>query len=60
MATIQVSIELNDYITGVLNNIMTSVSQTIHAIEGMQEAMNANIDTSSLESARAEIDRAAA
>ena len=60
MATIQVNIELNDYITGVLNNIMTSVSQTIHAIEGMQEAMNANIDTSSLESARAEIDRAAA
>ena len=60
MATIQTGIELNDYFTVVLSSIMSSVNLTIQAMEGMQEVMNAGIDTSALESAREEIDRAAA
>jgi len=58
VASIQTGIELNDYFTGVLNDIMASVNLTIYAMEGMQGAMNADIDTSSLENARAAINQA--
>lgn len=58
MASIQTGIELNDGFTGILNSIINSVNLTVSAMENMQGAMNADIDTSSLAGARAEIDQA--
>lgn len=58
MASIQTGIELNDGFTSVLNNIISSVNLAVSAMENMQGAMNADIDTSSLAGARSEIDQA--
>ena len=58
MASIQTGIELKDGFTGILNSIINSVNLTVSAMENMQGAMNADIDTSSLAGARAEIDQA--
>lgn len=58
MASIQTGIELNDGFTSVLNNIISSVNLAVSAMENMQEAMNSDIDTSSLAGARSEIDQA--
>ncbi len=57
MSSIQTGIELNDNFTGILNSVVSSVNLAILAMENMQGAMNAEIDTSELEGARAEIDR---
>lgn len=57
MSSIQTGIELNDNFTGILNNVIGSVNLAILAMENMQGTMHADIDTSELEGARAEIDR---
>ena len=58
MSSIQTGIELNDGFTSILNNIISSVNLAVSAMENMQGAMNADIDTSSLAGARSEIDQA--
>ena len=60
MASIQTGIELNDQFSGVLNNIISSVNLAVSAMYDMQQSMNANIDTSSIEGARDEINQATA
>lgn len=60
MSSIQTGIELNDQFSGVLNNIISSVNLAVSAMYDMQQSMNADIDTSSLEGARAEINQATA
>lgn len=57
VASIRTGIELNDGFTSVLNHIVSSVNLTISAMEDMQRAMNADVDTASLESARNEINQ---
>jgi tape measure domain-containing protein len=60
VSSIQTGIELNDQFSGVLNNIISSVNLAVSAIYDMQQSMNADIDTSSLEGARDEINQATA
>lgn len=60
MSSIQTGIELNDQFSGVLNNIISSVNLAVSAMYDMQQSMNADIDTSSIEGARDEINQAAA
>lgn len=60
MSSIQTGIELNDQFSGVLNNIISSVNLAVSAMYDMQQSMNADIDTSSIEGARDEIDQATA
>lgn len=57
---IQTGIELNDQFSGVLTNIINSVNLAVYAMYDMQESMNADIDTGSIEGARDEINRATA
>ena len=58
MSSIQTGIELNDQFSGVLNNIVNSVNLAVSAMYDMQQSMNADIDTSSIEGARDEINQA--
>nr|DAH43930.1 MAG TPA: tail length tape measure protein [Caudoviricetes sp.] len=58
MTSIQTGIELNDQFSGVLNNIIDSVNLAVAAMYDMQQSMNADIDTSSIEAAKSEIDQA--
>ena len=58
MSSIQTGIELNDQFSGVLNNIISSVNLAVSAMADMQQSMNADIDTSSLQGARDEINQA--
>ena len=60
MGSIQTGIELNDQFSGVLNNIISSVNLAVSAMYDMQQSMNADIDTSSIEAARDEINQATA
>ena len=60
MSSIQTGIELNDQFSGVLNNIISSVNLVVSAMYDMQQSMNADIDTSSIEGARDEINQATA
>ena len=60
MSSIQTGIELNDQFSGVLNNIISSVNLAVFAMYDMQQSMNADIDTSSIEGARDEINQATA
>lgn len=60
MSSIQTGIELNDQFSGVLNNIISSVNLAVSAMYDMQQSMNADINTSSLEGARDEINQATA
>lgn len=60
MSSIQTGIELNDQCSGVLNNIISSVNLAVSAMADMQQSMNADIDTSSLQGARDEINQATA
>ena len=57
---IQTWIERNDQFSGVLNNIVNSVNLAVSAMYDMQQGMNADIDTSSIEGARDEINQATA
>ena len=58
MASIQTAIELNDQFSGVLNNIISSVNLAITSMYDMQQSINADIDTRSIEGARHEINQA--
>lgn len=60
MSSIQTGIELNDQFSGVLNNIISSLNLAVSAMYDMQQSMNADIDTSSIEGARDEINQATA
>lgn len=60
MSSIQTGIELNDQFSGVLNNIVNSVNLAVSAMYDMQQSMNADIDTSSIEGARDEINQTTA
>lgn len=60
MSSIQTGIELNDQFSGVLNNIISSVNLAVSAMADIQQSMNADIDTSSLQGARDEINQATA
>lgn len=60
MSSIQTSIELNDQFSGVLNNIISSVNLAVSAMYDLSQSMNADIDTSSIEVARDEINQATA
>lgn len=60
MSSIQTGIELNDQFSGVLNNIISSVNLAVSTMYDMQQSMNTDIDTSSLEGARDEINQATA
>ena len=60
MSSIQTGIELNDQFSGVLNYIISSVNLAVSAMYDMQQSMNADIDTSSIEGARHEINQATA
>ena len=60
MSSIQTGIELNDQFSGVLNNIISSVNLAVSAMYDMQQSMNADIDTSSIDVARDEINQATA
>ena len=60
VSSIQTSIELNDQFSGVLNNIISSVNLAVSAMYDLSQSMNADIDTSSLEGARDEINQATA
>ena len=60
MSSIQTGIELNDQFSGVLNNIISSVNLAVSAMYDMQQSMNADIYTSSIEGARDEINQATA
>lgn len=60
MSSIQTGIELDDQFSGVLNNIISSVNLAVSAMYDMQQSMNADIDTSSIEGARDEINQATA
>lgn len=60
MSSIQTGIELNDQFSGVLNNIIRSLNLAVSAMYDMQQSMNADIDTSSIEGARDEINQATA
>lgn len=60
MSSIQTGIELNDQFSGVLNNIISSVNLAVSAMYDMQQSMNTDIDTSSLEGERDEINQATA
>lgn len=60
MSSIQTGIELNDQFSGVLNNIISSVNLAVSVMADMQQSMNADIDTSSLQGARDEINQATA
>lgn len=60
MSSIQTGIELNDQFSEVLNNIISSVNLAVSAMYDMQQSMNADIDTSSIEGARDEINQATA
>lgn len=60
MSSIQTGIELQDNFTGVMYGIINSVNLAISSVEEMSQAMNADIDTSSLEGARDEINQVTA
>lgn len=60
MSSIQTGIELQDNFTGVMYGIINSVNLAISSVEEMSQALNADIDTSSLEGARDEINQVTA
>lgn len=58
MASIQTGIELNDQFTGVIYGIINAVNMTVSTMEDMRHTMNADMDTSGIESVRDEINQA--
>ncbi len=58
MAGISTSIELQDHFSSILNNVCNAVNLAISSMADMQSTMAAGVDTSSLESAREQINLA--
>lgn len=60
MSSIRTGIELNDQFTSVIYGIINSVNLAVSSMSDMQRSMNADMDTSSLEGARDEINQVTA
>lgn len=60
MASIQTAIELQDNFTSVIYGIINATSTAVSSFDEMAQAMNANIDTGSLEDARDEVNQVTA
>lgn len=60
MSSIQTGIELQDNFSGVMYGIINSVNLAVSAMYDLSQSMNADIDTSSIEGARDEINQATA
>lgn len=60
MASIQTGIQLNDQFSAVINSIIGSVNLAVSAMENMNGAMSADVDTSELQGARDAISQTAA
>ena len=58
MASITTGIQLADNFTAPLMNIINSVNLAVSAFDSMDQAMNSNVDASSLEAARSELNQA--
>lgn len=58
MASIRTGIELQDNFSSVLYGIISCTNLAVSAMEDMSQAMNAGIDTSSLEGAREQLNQA--
>lgn len=58
MSSIRTGIELNDQFTSVIYGIINSVNLAVSSMVDMQKSMNADIDTSSIEATRDEINQA--
>ena len=58
MASITTGIQLADNFTAPLMSIINSVNIAVSAFDSMDQAMNSNVDTSSLEAARSELNQA--
>lgn len=58
MASITTGIQLADNFTAPLMNIISSVNLAVTAFDTMDQAMSTNVDTSSLEAARSELNQA--
>ena len=60
MGSIQTAIQLQDNFTNTIMNIIDSVNLAVSSMVDMSEAMNADIDTSSIDSAREHLNQASA
>ena len=58
MASITTGIQLADNFTAPLMNIINYLNLAVSAFDSMDQAMNSNVDTSSLEAARSELNQA--
>ena len=58
MATIRTAIELQDNFTSILYGVINSVNLGLAAMEDMQQTMNNPVDTTSMETAREQINQA--
>lgn len=59
MASIQTGIELNDQFSSVIYGIINSVNIAVSSMAEMQQTMNADLDTGSIDAARQELTNAA-
>ena len=59
MSSIQTGIELQDNFSGVMYAIMDSVNMAVSSLDDLSQAMNADVDTGSLEAARNEVEQMA-
>ena len=57
MSSIQTGIELQDNFSGVMYAIMDSVNMAVSSLDDLSQAMNADVDTGSLEAARNEVEQ---
>lgn len=57
MSSIQTGIELQDNFSGVMYAIMDSVNTAVSSLDDLSQAMNADVDTGSLEAARNEVEQ---
>lgn len=57
MSSIQTGIELQDNFSGVMYAIIDSVNMAVSSLDDLSQAMNADVDTGSLEAARNEVEQ---
>ena len=58
--SLQTQIELRDNFSAILNGIVSSISLAVDSMYDMQAAMNADVNMSSVEAAKEQIDQATA
>lgn len=56
MSGIRTGIELNDGVTDVMNQIISSVNAGVAAVENMQQTLNTNVNTTAFDSVQSEIE----